>query len=117
MSMSMKVDFLKNICIFNNQLLDCFDDKGYKKELIGVYNPNSKEILEFLTNYQYFGFRFLIYISNDLIIDKDLDIQVESDFRKFYKQIDMFIINSIKDYHLLIDDLAGMEEKIFIFDN
>jgi hypothetical protein len=110
------MEFLKNVSIFDKNLLDCFDEKGYSNEVIEVYNPDSIEIFEYLKNYHDLGFRFLIFRSKDSSIKNDLDsdLEVETDFRQFYKKIDMFIINSLDDYHFLISDLAGMKEKIFI---
>lgn len=111
------MEFLKNVSIYRQNILDCFDKNGYKGEVIGVYNPDSSCIFEFVKNYQQLGFAFLIYSSNEIIINKDLAIKVETNFRRFYKQVDMFMINSLSDYHLLIEDLAGMQEKIFIFED
>lgn len=111
------MEFLKNINIFNQDLLDCFDEKGYCNEVIGVCSPKSERIFDYLKSYQDLGFRFLIYRPVDTKIATkvpDLDLEVETDFRQFYKKIDMFIIESLADYHFLINDLAGMQEKIFI---
>jgi hypothetical protein len=114
------MEFLKNISIYDKNLLDCFDEKGYCNEVIGVYSPKSDKIFDYIKNYQDLGFRFLIYRPADKKITTevpDLDLKVETDFRQFYKKIDMFIIESLADYHFLIDDLAGMKEKIYVFDD
>lgn len=110
------MEFLKNISIYNKSLLDCFDEKGYKNEIIGIYNPHLVKISDFIKTHQDLGFRFLIYSKDKKLKENDLNIKVETDFRKFYKKIDLFVLNSIDDYHYLIEDLAGMKEKIFIIE-
>jgi len=111
------MEFLKNISIYDKSLLDCFDEKGYKNEIIGVYNPDNLKLFEFLKRYHDLGFKFLIYSKNKTVKDNNLNIKVEINFIKFYKQIDFFIINSLKDYPDLIENLAGMEEKIFVLED
>ena len=111
------MEFFKNVSIFDKKLLDCFDEKGYSNEVIGVYSPKSDKIFDYIKNYQELGFRFLIYSHEASTITTEvpnLDLEVETNFRNFYKKIDMFIIGSLADYHLLINDLAGMKEKVFV---
>lgn len=105
---------IKNIEIYDKCILDCFGSDGYSGEIIGVYEPNSLNILDFIIEYRTLGLNFMIYKRNKNFKDIECDVPIETDFKKFYNKTDIFVIESIIDFKPLYNDLDGMFVKVFI---
>lgn len=86
--------------IFVDDLDVYFQDKKYKGELIGLYEPDEFDMEIVIQNYANSKYKFIIYFENAFItMPLYKNFTIMTDFVKFYNSSSVFAIYQEEEYY------------------